>query len=216
MKTDNVALITEAGNNLSLKFAKILKDKNFNVIIVAKGESYDRLNEIESEDIKLLNIDLTNLSEISQLYSYLKSEYGKLDLLINNAEVANGFGQKITDIDITEFKHLYDQNLFSVINIIKTLFPLLNKSKKASIVNITSALGSMDKMSDKDFCYRDYRMTAYSTAKSALDMLTSILSKELEPNNIKVKSFDPIRKANCTHNSVRLCKDVKEELLSLI
>ncbi|WP_299519302.1 SDR family NAD(P)-dependent oxidoreductase [Winogradskyella sp.] len=216
MKTDKIALITEAGNGLSQKFAEILSYQNYSVIIAAKGESYNKLNRTNLGDIKLLNVDLTNSSELIKLYSYLKTQYGKLDVLINNAEIANGFGQKITELNINDVKTLYDNNFFSVINTIKILFGLLNKSESATIVNITSAMGNIDKMSDKNFCYKDYKMTAYSTAKSSLNMLTTILDKEFELHNIKVKSFDPVRISNCTHNSVDICEGVEKELIGLL
>ena len=90
MKTDKIALITEAGNGLSKKFAEILISQNYEVIIAAKGKSYDQLNQLNLKDIQLLNIDLTNRSDIVKLYSYLKTKYSKLDVLINNAGISLG------------------------------------------------------------------------------------------------------------------------------
>lgn len=216
MKENRIALITEADNGLGYQFASIVKNQGFEVVIAAKKDAHLNFHELDLEGIKFLETDLTQTEGVTQLYSYINTVYGKLDVLINNAEIANGFGQKITELNMDEVKKLYDENLFSVIHLTKTLFELLNKSKNATVINITSGLGSMDKMKDKNFDYSNYRITAYSTAKAALDMFTFILKREFESTNINVESFDPIRPKNCTHNKVTLCPEVEKELLSLL
>ena len=216
METNKIALITETGNGLSPKFAAILNAENYKVTIAAKGQSYTELKALNLDGIDLLDIDLTKTEGVVQLYSYLKTTYGKLDVLINNAEIANGFGQKITEMNMDEVKRLYDENLFSVMYTIKAMVPLLTKSDRARIINITSGIGNINKMTTQDYHYKDYKMTAYATAKSALDMLSVILDRELVPNGIKVRSFDPVRIENCTHNSVDLCKGVEYELIELL
>ncbi len=216
MKENRIALITEADNGLGYQFASILKKQGFEVIIAAKKHAHLNLHELDLEGIQFIETDLTQTKGVTQLYSFIKTVYGKLDVLINNAEIANGFGQKITDLDMDEVKKLYDENLFSVMHLTKTLFELLNKSKNAIVMNITSGLGCIDKMKDQNFDYSSYKITAYSTAKAALDMFTLILQREFESTNINVKSFDPIRPKNCTHNQVTLCPDVEKEFLGLL
>lgn len=216
MKEKRVALITEAGNGLAQTFASILKSKGFDIIVVAKGKSYRELLDLNLEDIKLLELDLTQHQDVVKLYSYIKTGYGKLDTLVNNAEIANGFGQKINEINLNEVRALYEENFFSVITTIKTLYPLLLKSDNPSIINISSALGDVNKMKDEGFCYSDYNMLGYATAKSALEMLTVLLKKEFQATQIKISSFDPVRPKNSTHNTVTLCEGVKSEFLEHI
>jgi len=216
MKNQRIALVTEAGNGLSVEFASLLTKQGFDVIIAAKGQTFQELNKQTLENTTLLETDLTQKKDVVLLYSYIKSLYGKLDVLINNAEIANGFGQKISDINIEEMKALYDENFFSMIQLIQTMYPLLLNAKNAHIVNITSALGDLNKMKDDNFCYANYQMTGYATAKAALDMFTHLLSKEVQVKNIKVSGFDPVRLKNSTHNSVTVCSGVKKELLDLL
>ena len=216
MKENRIALITEADNGLGFQFASILKKQGFEVIIAAKKDAHLNLHELDLEGIKFIKTDLTQTKGVTQLYSHIKTAYEKLDVLINNAEIANGFGQKITELDMDEVKKLYDENLFSVIHLTQTLFELLDNSKNATVINITSGLGCINKMNDESFNYSDYKMTAYSTAKAALDMFTLVLRKEFELTNINVKSFDPIRPKNCTHNQVTLCQEVEKEFLNLL
>lgn len=216
MVQKKVALITETGNGLSFEFAEILKSQNIEVIIAMQEGSILKRDRWNLKGIELIPFDITNKADIVSLYSHIKTTYERLDILINNAEIVNGFGQKISEINLTDIRRLYDINLFSVINTTKTMFNLLNKSEKATIINITSDLGNVDKMKDNNFCYSNYKVTAYSTAKSALEMFTVLLEKELKPMNIQVKSFEPVRLKNSTHNSLKICNGVKKEFIELL
>src|SRR5690606_31477799 len=161
------------------------------------------------QDYKLVETDFTSEKSLLELKSKIHSEYGRLDLLINNAEIANGFGQKIDQINIDEVRLVYETNLFAVIRIIQLLKPLLEKSDDPSIINITSSLGDIDSMKDENFCYSNYCMTAYATSKAALNMFTHLQCKEFKPTKINISTFDPIVLKNCTYNSVSICDGVK-------
>ena len=216
MENKPIALITEAGNGLSSKFATILNGCGYEVIIAANENSHSQIAHQQPKGIKLLKADFTQIGDVVNVYAHMKTHYGKLDVLINNAEIANGFGQKITELNLQEVKHLFDENLFSIMELTKALLPLLKRAPLPRIINITSSLGSLEKMQDNDFHYSDYRMTAYSMAKSALDMFTVLLSRELRETKIKVEGFDPIRIKNCTHNNVTICSGVEKELLQIL
>ncbi len=216
MEKRQIALVTEAGNGMGKTFATILQNQGYEVILGAKGKSHQELEKTDLHGIKLLKMDLTDQQSVDRLSQYIENAHGKLDVLINNAEIANGFGQKINELKIEEIKELFEENFFSVIRTIQGLHGLLSKSENAIIVNVSSSLGEIEKMKDEEFCYADYQMTGYSTAKAALEMLTLLLSKELKPTSISIHNFNPIRLKNCTHNSVVICKGVEEELLQLI
>jgi len=136
--------------------------------------------------------------------------------LINNAEIVNGFGHKIDQINIDDIKEVYEINFFSVIRVIQALKPLLKKSDDPRIINITSSLGDISKMKDESFCYSGYSLTAYSTSKAALNMFTHLQCKEFKPSKIKMYSFDPVAMKNCTYNSVVIGEGVKDEFISMI
>ena len=218
MEVNRVAVVTESGNGLGKSFANILLANGYDVILAASKTSYESLSTDAGalQGYTLTKTEFTSEESVGELKSFIISKFGRLDLLINNAEVANGFGQKIDQINIDEVRQVYETNVFAVIRMVQVLKPLLEKSDAPSIINITSAMGDIDKMRDEDFCYANYCMTAYATSKAALNMFTHLQCKEFKPSKISIHSFDPIALKNCTHNSVTICDYTKDEFLSLI
>ncbi|MCM4164690.1 MULTISPECIES: SDR family NAD(P)-dependent oxidoreductase [unclassified Arenibacter] len=218
MKVKRIAVVTESGNGLGKVFANILWNNNYEVILAASKKSYELLSRDGGvlHDYKLVKTDFTSAESLLELKTKIETEFGRLDLLVNNAEIANGFGQKIDQIDIDEVRQLYETNLFAVIRIIQIVKPLLEKGMDPRIINMTSAMGDINKMKDDRFCYSNYCMTAYATSKAALNMFTHLQCKEFKPSKIKINSFDPIALKNCTHNSVTICDGIKDDFIALI
>jgi NAD(P)-dependent dehydrogenase (short-subunit alcohol dehydrogenase family) len=216
MNRKKLALVTEAGNNLGYKFASILQKQSYEVILAAKGTMYQELKAQQLENIRLVAIDFSNKEELNSLYNFIQQAYGKLDVLVNNAEIANGFGQKLAQLDMDEVKYLYEENYFSVLQTIQAMHALLLKSDNAHIINISSAMGQVENMKRSDFCYADYQMTAYATAKASLEMLTVLLAKEFKQTPLNIHTFDPILMKNCTHNDVKICQEVTQSFLALL
>ncbi len=212
---NKIALVTEGGNGLGKTLAYILKREGFEVVLAAKGNSYHELDKVNLDGVKLLKTDFTDPKSVEKLHHYIEQAYGKLDVLINNAEMANGFGQKIDELKIEDVKEIYEENFFAVMRVTQHLHNLLLKSGNATVVNVSSSLGKIEKMKDEEFCYANYQMIGYSTAKAALEMLTVVLAREFKYSNIRIASFDPVRLHNCTHNTVALCKEVEKEFLKL-
>ncbi|MCG7501739.1 MULTISPECIES: SDR family NAD(P)-dependent oxidoreductase [Tenacibaculum] len=218
MNVKRTAVVTDSGNGLGRTFANTLLKNEYNVILAATQDSFDNLS-IETDDLhkyKLVRTDFTSDESVFELKNTIINTFGHLDLLFNNVEKANGFGQKIEQINIEEVKSLYEMNVFAVMRTVKILKSLFEKSEDPRIINVTSAMGDLNKMSDESFCYSNYCMTAYASSKAALNMYTHLQSKEFSPSRISVKGFDPIALKNCTHNSVVICNDVMDELLELI
>jgi len=217
MKDRGIALVTEAGNGLGKIFAQLLRDHGYEVVLAAHGKSYRKLKEEGIEEVHtLIETDLTSTATLELLKNKLESTHGKLDLLINNAEIVNGFGHKIDQLDLEDLKSVHEINFIAVIRIVKLMKPLLLKGRAPKIINITSSLGDLGKMKDETFCYSNYSLTAYATSKAALNLYTHLQCKEFKPTNIRVHGFDPVVMNNCTHNTVYIRNEVKEKFLKLI
>src|SRR5690606_23928372 len=131
MKENRLAVVTESGNGLGNTFANILLKYNYEVILAASMNSFEMLSQDGGglQKYKLVETDFTSEKSVLELKSIIASGYGKLDLLINNAEIANGFGHKIDQINIDEVRQVYEMNLFAVIRMVQLMKPLLEKSE---------------------------------------------------------------------------------------
>lgn len=218
MKNKKIALVTEAGNDLGKQFAHILLENGYEVIVAACSDSLENLSQDKDALLSydLMEVDFTSEEHLYLLKEKINNTYGKLDLLVNNAEIVNGFGHKIDQLDVDDVRKVFEINFFSIIKTIQILKPLLLKCEYPRIINITSSLGDIDKMKDENFCYYDYGLTAYSTSKAALNLFTQLQAKEFESSKISMSSFDPILMENCTYNSATISDAIKNEFISLL
>ena len=86
----------------------------------------------------------------------------------------------------------YETNVFGVFRVTKALLPLLKKSKRGRIVNVSSGLGSITFHADPNSPLTSRNtLLAYCSSKAALNMITVQFANELKSARIKVNSANP-------------------------
>ena len=189
-------LITGANRSIGLETAKQLSQKGLFVYLgsrdLAKGETIVKeLNEQGFNNIKAIEIDVTNQKSVLAAKNIIEDEQGKLDILINNAGILGTQPQTAAEISVDNIKEVFETNFFGVINVTQAFLELLKKSDKPRISNITSGLGSLTLHSDPNWKYYQVKGAAYGPSKSALNAYTIVLSYELTDSNFKVNVIDP-------------------------
>jgi NAD(P)-dependent dehydrogenase (short-subunit alcohol dehydrogenase family) len=122
----------------------------------------------------------------------VRQRFGGLDVLVNNAGVSGRIGIAPSESDIDEVKAVFDTNFFGVIRVTNAMLPLLRHSPGGRIVNLSSSVGSITRMSDPAHYFATLpAMASYPPAKSALNSLTVQYAKELRGNGILVDAADP-------------------------
>jgi NAD(P)-dependent dehydrogenase (short-subunit alcohol dehydrogenase family) len=169
---------------------------NYHVIIGArnltKGESV--LKDVQSKNIKgtvsLVQIDYTDDSSITEAAKKIKADFGRLDVLINNAgicpeESANEWPTR------DQLRATFETNVFGPTVLTGALVPLLKASKAPKIINVSSSLASISMISNHSDPQSAVRYPAYRMTKSALNMLTAYQYYQLKEFGFKVWSYCP-------------------------
>jgi NAD(P)-dependent dehydrogenase (short-subunit alcohol dehydrogenase family) len=195
--TKKVALITGANKGLGFEMARQLGQADVTVILATrdpqKGEAAAQALRKEGIDARSLKLDVTDRKDHAAVANFLEQNFGRLDILINNAGIAlDAFGGGMPSATTDEvIQATFATNLFAPVALTRTLLPLLKKSDAARIVNMSSILGSLTLHSDPSSPIYDFKSLSYDASKSALNSFTIHLAYELRGTKIKVNSAHP-------------------------
>ncbi len=164
MKT---VIITGTSSGIGLDLVKTFDSNGYRVISLSRNDLPNSTNF--SENVNHINFDITNNSDVNSLVVLIKSKYSNIDILINNA--GKLISKPFVDFSDSEFRSIYDVNLFGVVDLIKSLIPYFHE--KSHIVNISS-VGGINGSS------KFPGLSSYSSSKGALNILTEVLAVEFK------------------------------------
>jgi len=204
MQEKRVALVTGANQGVGFQVAKDLVANGFTVLVGSRnferGEA--AANEIGPGAIPL-QLDVTDRASIAAAADRVCKEFGRLDVLIQNAAISNTSrppGQSVeehskttrpSNVSLDEMRAVWETNVFGVLAVYQAMLPLLRKSPNARIVNVSSGAGSLARNSDPGHRGRSMFGPVYPASKAALNALTIAMAIELEPEGIKVNAVSP-------------------------
>jgi NAD(P)-dependent dehydrogenase (short-subunit alcohol dehydrogenase family) len=194
-KTNRVALVTGANKGIGFEVSKQLGEAGCTIILGARDKKLgsEAATKLKSQglNVEAIELDITKTATITGAASYIEKNYGKLDILVNNAGIISrkDAAPSVTDIDaVTD---TLNTNFVGALRVTQAMLPLLKKAEHASIVNVSSGLGSIAQNSDRNWPYAEVKFMGYSASKAALNMMTAQLAYELRNTKIKVNSSDP-------------------------
>lgn len=194
MTKQKIALVTGANKGIGKEIARQLGTRGMLILVGArdKNRGDEAVSELKLQkiDAKTIQLDVADEASILEAVRSIESEFGRLDVLVNNAGIAldGGLG---SDTDLETMRRTYETNVFGVFAVTKAMLPLLKKSDSGRIVNMSSGLGSLSQNSDPDWAFAMAKPIAYNSSKAALNMITVILADELKNTAIKINAADP-------------------------
>jgi NAD(P)-dependent dehydrogenase (short-subunit alcohol dehydrogenase family) len=194
MSEQRVALVTGANKGIGYEIARQLGAQGITVLVGARAETRGEpaaaaLRE-EGIDARWLQLDVTNPAGIEAAAKRIEADWGKLDILVNNAAIYVDNGAP-SELDPAVLRRTYDTNFFGVFETIRALLPLIRRSPAGRIVNMSSGLGSLAQQSDPSWAFYGANLLAYNSSKTAINALTVAFAKELKETPIKVNAADP-------------------------
>ena len=178
-----VAVVTGASKGIGADIAKGLAKEGASVVVnyASSKEGADRVvAEITSNGGKAIAVqgDVSKGADVKRLFSETKKNFGKLDVLVNNAGVYKF--ASLEDITEDQFHWHFNTNVLGLLLTTQEaakLFP----AEGGSIINIGSTATALNPPTT----------AVYTATKGAVDAVTHVLAKELGPKKIRVNSINP-------------------------
>jgi NAD(P)-dependent dehydrogenase (short-subunit alcohol dehydrogenase family) len=174
---NKIVLITGANSGIGNALAEKLIAENYFVIGTSRN---GKIENIKSENLFVVELDLTNQKSIENANSIIRTKFNGIDILVNNAGIAPDLDR--TEPDLESLRLTFETNVFGLVSFNETILDLVKKNGK--ILNISSIMATFNIISKID-------STAYRMSKSALNMYTKTLSARLKDRNISVNSIHP-------------------------
>jgi NAD(P)-dependent dehydrogenase (short-subunit alcohol dehydrogenase family) len=182
--TGKTALITGASSGLGEHFARVLAQAGARVVLAARRT--DRIEQAAAEirdaggQALALALDVTDRAALDPLLDRIEQEFGRVDVLINNAGIAlEGPTLEMTDDDLDR---ILDVNTKALWHLARRVADRLAKAGQGgSIVNIASILGFGSSPG----------LSLYAISKAAVVQMTKALALDLWRHNIRVNAICP-------------------------
>ncbi|MEH6637300.1 MAG: SDR family oxidoreductase [Halioglobus sp.] len=171
VQADNAGtvLVTGANRGLGLEFAKQLQEKGYKVIGTARNP--EAATELKATGARVEQLDVASQSSVEALAKVLQGV--PIDILINNAGMANRIDSSLATLDFDAMERTFQVNAMGPLRVTQALLPNLQAAQGKTIINITSRLGSIELSTGGLYSYR--------TSKTALNQINKIVSVELAP-----------------------------------
>lgn len=176
MTTTPLALVTGGGTGIGAAVAERLSADGFEVVVA--GRRAERLAEVAARvaSARPLVMDVTDQRSVEEGVASL----GRLDVLVNNAGGAIG-ADRVEDAVATEWERMFATNVVGTMRLVQAALPLLRRSPRATIVNMSSIAGE-----------RVYEGGAgYVAAKHGTSALSETLRLELAGEHVRVVDLRP-------------------------
>lgn len=178
---ERTVLVTGAAKGIGAEIAKQFCEEGYNIIVnYHKSEGSGLLLEQKFlGKAKNFKADVSNYNEVDQMVNFAYKEFGRLDVVVNNAGVM--LWQLFDTATTQDFERIFNVNVKGIFNICRASVPGMISKKYGRIINISSMWGQVGASCE----------VIYSAAKAAVDGFSKALAKELAPSNITVNSVSP-------------------------
>jgi NAD(P)-dependent dehydrogenase (short-subunit alcohol dehydrogenase family) len=188
MMDRKIAVVTGANRGIGFEICRQLAAKGIDVVLTSRDDAKGRMAvaQLRSQglEIEFYQLDVTDISGIQRLGSFLERKYGAADMLVNNAGImADAKGTGILNVPLQIIRTTMETNVYGPLILCQVLIPLMRKKNYGRVVNISSGLGQLSEMGGGT--------PAYRMSKTALNALTRTLAAELKGTNILVNSMCP-------------------------
>lgn len=178
-----VALVTGGSKGIGYGMATALGEYGATVAIASRGmENLMKAEESLSARgirVKGFTVDVTNKSQVERLVEEVVKEFGKIDVLVNNAGM--NIRKPLIEIEEEDWETVISTNLSGVFLIGQAVSKQMITQKSGKIINISSILGTIGLP----------MQTSYAASKGGINQITKVWANELAEHGINVNAIGP-------------------------
>ena len=179
-----VALVSGGNRGLGLEVCRQLPERGITVVMGSRdGEQGRAAAAGLLGSVVVRQLDVADPQSVQRLSRSIEEEFGRLDILVNNAAISNDDGQRAVDADLGRVREAFEANLFGAWRLCRMAIPMMKRGGYGRIVNVSTGLASLEDMGGGSPGYR--------ISKTSLNALTRILASELRGSGILVNAVDP-------------------------
>lgn len=182
--TGKTAIVTGGGNGIGKACCKLLAAYGAHVVVsdYKIEPANDVVNEIIADGgtAHAIECDVTKDEALVNLVDETLTTYGQINILVNNVGGGGAGRESPSQIDIKEFKRVFDMNVFSMWRLCQLVAPHMETSGYGSIINMSS-MASINKSA---------AISAYASSKAAINHMTSNLAFDFGPT-IRINAVGP-------------------------
>jgi NAD(P)-dependent dehydrogenase (short-subunit alcohol dehydrogenase family) len=184
MENGRVALVSGGNRGIGLEVCRQLAERGITVVMGSRDAEQGQAAAAELLDgVVVHQLDVADPESVERLARSVEEEFGRLDVLVNNAAISNDEGQSGVDADLDRVKEALEANLFGAWRLCEVAIPMMRRNGYGRIVNVSTGLASLEDMGGGSPGYR--------VSKTALNVLTRILASELRGSGILVNAVNP-------------------------
>ncbi|MDF2598218.1 MAG: family NAD(P)-dependent oxidoreductase [Methylobacterium brachiatum] len=178
--TQPVWFITGCSTGFGRELAKLVIARGWRAVVTARDRAkVADLAEGATDRVLALALDVTDASQIAQAVSETSKQFGRIDVLVNNA--GYGYQSSIEEGEEDKIRAQFDANVFGLFALTRAVLPLMRAQRAGHVLNVTSVAGLVG------FPASGY----YAATKHAVEGFPDALAAEAGPLGIKVTCIEP-------------------------
>ena len=182
-----VAIITGASRGLGKAFTLRYAEEGADLLLTTTNleRAQGTVDEVKAKGVKvaIVQADISVESDCQKIADEAMKQYGKVDILLNNAAI--WYGVNVTPWDgwkVEDWERIYRVNVIGTWSVCKAVAPIMAKAKKGKIINIASNVAQVPAA---------MVFMPYSCSKGAMYTFTHALARALGPSGINVNGIAP-------------------------
>ena len=184
MENGRIALVSGGNRGIGLEVCRQLAERNLTVVLGSRNEENGREAAAKiGGNVVPHQLDVADAESVDRMAAFLEDKFGRLDVLVNNAGIANDGGQRGVDADLDRVREALEANFLGAWRLCEVAIPLMQRGGYGRIVNVSTGMAALEDMGGGSPGYR--------VSKTALNALTRILSSELRGSGILINSVCP-------------------------